>query len=236
MALPENPPLPGTRVVVHSLRRHTSLNGHFGMVMDDTIDLVHGRYTLRIEGSGKVVSIKSGNFTRIKPSNEVPVGIGDDGPAFDPSKMLRGDCVMCLGEGRASRALVPCGHLCVCADCVDDVLKHRRCPVCRYFISSLLKVFMPGGTRDAEMEKAIDRAKAAEKQVAQLTERLNQKRARSIDDIPLVRLAGKRHIADDDPLWDIPLESLVCGGVLRRTGKKSKKEKKHKKVEPRTKH
>ena len=58
---------------------------------------------------------------------------------------------------------------------------------------------MAGGTRDAEMEKAIDRAKAAEKQVAQLTERLNQKRARSIDDIPLVRLVGDRRIADDDP-------------------------------------
>ena len=88
-----------------------------------------------------------------------------------------------------------------------------------------------------ELEKAIDRARAAEKQVVELKEHLNQKRARSIDDIPLSRLAGSRHIADDDPLWDIPLESLVRGGVLRRTEKnKSKKEKKHKKAETRTKH
>ena len=218
MALSEQPPLPGMRVLVHGLQRQAHLNGHIGMILGDSDN---GRYALRIEGSGKAVSIKPSNFTCIKPSNELPIGIGDDGPAFDTSKMLRGDCVMCLGEGRATRALVPCGHLCVCAECADDVLKHRRCPVCRHFITSLLQVFVPGGARDPELEKAIERAKKAENQVAELTKRLNHKRSWVTDDTPL---------ADDDPLWDKPFKSLFRDGEPQ---KKRKKEKKHKKAKSR---
>ena len=197
--------LPGARVFVHSLLRNTTLNGHFGIVLEG--EQANGRYALRIEGVGISVSIKPANFTCVKPLHEVPVGIGDDGAAFDHSKLLRGDCVMCLGEARATRALVPCGHLCVCAECVTDVLQHQRCPVCRHAISAFLKVFVAGDKRDRELDAAISRAKKAEAQVVQLTERLSQKRSQVCDDMPLTSL---------------------CEVKRRRAEKESAKEKKHK--------
>jgi len=215
----ENFPLPGARVMVHGLRQHPKLNGHFGVVLDDS-DLRPGRFAVRIEATGKVVGIKPDNFTCVKTTSEV-ISIGDDGPAFDPSKMLRGDCVMCLGEARATRAIVPCGHLCICVDCTDDVLKHRRCPVCRHFISALLKVFVTGSKRDTELDEAISRAKAAEEQVARLTERLKRPRIQDFDDTPLVCLARRGAAVSDDT----PLVHLA-----KRWHKKEKKEK-HKKKE-----
>ena len=219
----ETLPHPGTRVFVHSLLRNTALNGYFGIVLEG--ESAHGRCALRIEGVDKSVSIKSANITCVKPSHEVTVGIGDDGAAFDQSKMLRGDCVICLGEARATRARVPCGHLCVCAECVTDVLQHRRCPVCRHAISSFLKVFVAGDRRDRELEAAISRAKKAEAQVVQLTERLNQERTRGhiCDGAPLTNLTRR----DMETLDDMPLTSF-CEVKRRRAEKEPPKEKKHK--------
>lgn len=41
---------------------------------------------------------------------------------------LEGTCVICLNE-RACYVFVPCGHLCSCEDCSNNLM-HRRCPMC----------------------------------------------------------------------------------------------------------
>ncbi len=213
---------PGTRVLVHGLYRCTDLNGKIGIVLDAGEGAERGRYLLRIEGTEKIVSINGWNFTIVQSKPKVvTIGIGDDGPAFDPSKLLRGDCVMCLGERQATRALVPCGHLVACCNCAPYIMKVRRCPVCRHFVSDLLMVFVPGGTRDAELKKAIGRCKAAEKRVAELQERLAKKDA-------IERAEAEKKDAD---FWDSLFREEDGDGakVHEKTETKAKKKKnKHK--------
>ena len=54
-------------------------------------------------------------------------------------------CVVCLDRTR-SHALVPCGHVCVCARCCEDLVAdldetRRCCPMCRTTIESTLRVY-----------------------------------------------------------------------------------------------
>ncbi|MBT9559837.1 MAG: protein kinase, partial [Myxococcales bacterium] len=49
----------------------------------------------------------------------------------------RHECVLCL-DAQRSTAFVPCGHVCCCADCAEDV---AQCPVCRGAVQERLKVF-----------------------------------------------------------------------------------------------
>ena len=57
------------------------------------------------------------------------------------SEEERGQCCICM-EARASVALVPCGHVCVCAGCVGAVhVTGGQCPMCRAETSGVLPVF-----------------------------------------------------------------------------------------------
>jgi serine/threonine protein kinase len=49
----------------------------------------------------------------------------------------RNDCVVCADEQR-STALVPCGHVCCCADCAADL---HECPICRQAVRERVKLF-----------------------------------------------------------------------------------------------
>lgn len=53
-----------------------------------------------------------------------------------------GMCVLCL-ERQADSAVVPCGHMCGCGVCLQDVQKSAKpeCPMCRGPISSIIKIF-----------------------------------------------------------------------------------------------
>ena len=45
------------------------------------------------------------------------------------------ECAICMEAGGRTHALVPCGHQCICADCVAALFKGNkeevRCPICR---------------------------------------------------------------------------------------------------------
>lgn len=47
------------------------------------------------------------------------------------------DCIVCA-EKQRSMALVPCGHVCLCADCAGPL---RECPICRQAIRERIKLF-----------------------------------------------------------------------------------------------
>ena len=53
------------------------------------------------------------------------------------ARAARVACVVCL-ERAPCMALRPCGHKCVCAECLGGV---RECPVCRAPIEGSLRVF-----------------------------------------------------------------------------------------------
>eukprot|EP01083_Nonionella_stella_P301239 1032241_1 len=48
------------------------------------------------------------------------------------------ECVVCLEKSR-SHVCVPCGHLCICQDCVS--LINEQCPLCRKKCDNIIKVF-----------------------------------------------------------------------------------------------
>ena len=73
---------------------------------------------------------------------------GDDGPELvnivvgknEPIMSLHlgqtvSDCCVCLEEGAASCAIMPCRHLCLCADCANIGLE--LCPICREEIADI---------------------------------------------------------------------------------------------------
>lgn len=47
-------------------------------------------------------------------------------------------CVACLLE-RATHALIPCGHHCVCVECKDRIAE--RCPLCRQEVTDSLLIY-----------------------------------------------------------------------------------------------
>jgi len=50
------------------------------------------------------------------------------------------ECIVCLKEAK-THAFVPCGHLCVCHQCVPKLMSKKHCPLCRQKATQVIKVF-----------------------------------------------------------------------------------------------
>merc|ERR1712130_217175 len=49
-------------------------------------------------------------------------------------------CIICCQFER-THAFVPCGHLCVCENCVQVTLETKMCPICRQSSTQAIKVY-----------------------------------------------------------------------------------------------
>jgi hypothetical protein len=58
-------------------------------------------------------------------------------PEGTPEKKL---CVICIDRAKVV-ALIPCGHVCLCATCTVKAAP-KTCPMCRAHVTSTLRVFM----------------------------------------------------------------------------------------------
>jgi len=60
----------------------------------------------------------------------------------DQSTLLHTDCAVCH-ETKATRAVIPCGHLCLCNTCNNAILKtdQKLCPLCRGHMLSTLNIY-----------------------------------------------------------------------------------------------
>jgi len=47
-----------------------------------------------------------------------------------------GECALCK-DGKATRAVVPCGHLCLCKDCASDAHEVTKCPICKCHVEDI---------------------------------------------------------------------------------------------------
>ncbi|XP_001356866.3 uncharacterized protein [Drosophila pseudoobscura] len=69
----------------------------------------------------------------------------DSSEANDGAPPSSGSCVVCR-ERRTNIVILPCRHLCLCAECSVQVQAHRdtrdHCPLCREFIDGYLQVFV----------------------------------------------------------------------------------------------
>lgn len=57
-----------------------------------------------------------------------------------PNASSSGECVVCIRAPK-THAFVPCGHLCVCQQCVPMMMIKKRCPICRQKATQVIKVF-----------------------------------------------------------------------------------------------
>ena len=159
--------------MIHGLSIRTDLNGKLALVLGSApTDL---RFRLRVEDTGAEIKAKRQNFTKIltAPPGVVDVDHDDAGPV-DTTKVLRGDCVVCLGARQATRAVVPCGHLAACEDCALRLrMAQGRCPICRGPACDFIRIYLPMGSgEDGELTKAVERCRAAEKRAGDLEARL----------------------------------------------------------------
>lgn len=63
------------------------------------------------------------------------------GAPGEQQRTFENSCVICMSNQR-THILVPCGHLCLCATCVDMALDRLgSCPLCRGQIQSAMRVY-----------------------------------------------------------------------------------------------
>jgi len=48
-----------------------------------------------------------------------------------------GSCIICISE-KALYVFVPCGHLCACENCSNNLI-HKRCPMCNLSYDNCIK-------------------------------------------------------------------------------------------------
>ena len=75
---------------------------------------------------------------RDRPASSDAAAAG--GGAAPAKRAKAGDYVICMSKS-AEVAFSPCGHLCVCSDCVPRAKKN--CPICRKQFTSHQKIFFP---------------------------------------------------------------------------------------------
>lgn len=51
-----------------------------------------------------------------------------------------GMCVVCLTNPREC-VVLNCGHVCLCLDCVENIPKPRKCPICRGVVDRVVPIF-----------------------------------------------------------------------------------------------
>mmetsp|Transcript_30782 Transcript_30782/g.57040 ORF Transcript_30782/g.57040 Transcript_30782/m.57040 type:complete len:215 (-) Transcript_30782:259-903(-) len=79
-----------------------------------------------------------GNSPASDPLNELLPGIFSQNP---PKQMFSASaqCVVCMEEP-ASVAMIPCGHICLCMQCVQTTIRQCRCPVDRCEVQGLYQL------------------------------------------------------------------------------------------------
>jgi Zinc finger, C3HC4 type (RING finger) len=72
-----------------------------------------------------------------------PLPTGPISESASASASASAPCVICT-DSPAIRALVPCGHLCLCNECAVQFLhsaSQRACPLCRVHATSTLRIY-----------------------------------------------------------------------------------------------
>eukprot|EP00747_Dinoflagellata_sp_TGD_P179896 gnl/TRDRNA2_/TRDRNA2_31476_c0_seq1.p3 gnl/TRDRNA2_/TRDRNA2_31476_c0~~gnl/TRDRNA2_/TRDRNA2_31476_c0_seq1.p3 ORF type:complete len:155 (+),score=28.16 gnl/TRDRNA2_/TRDRNA2_31476_c0_seq1:65-529(+) len=66
-----------------------------------------------------------------------------------------GDCTVCLDDGAATHAVIPCGHQVLCEHCAAQV---NSCPVCRSRASGTMRIFVAAqNNQRSQLEEARKR-------------------------------------------------------------------------------
>ena len=93
--------------------------------------------TLRMQNDAR----RMRNDALLAQQMQAQLGVPPAAPAPHPDAEET-QCVVCF-DAPKDHAIVPCGHICVCAGCAEQLTKTRTptCPVCREPILQTMKVF-----------------------------------------------------------------------------------------------
>jgi hypothetical protein len=58
-------------------------------------------------------------------------------PVEEEKEVRKEECVVCM-EGKTDHAIIPCGHVCLCSNCVSGI---KKCPICRADVTQMVKLF-----------------------------------------------------------------------------------------------
>lgn len=95
------------------------------------------RLQTEADGSGSKRSFKQQHLQQISEVKKEPKILVNDG--VEIKKILEeinkaysniGECVICFEETPLNNVFDPCGHNCVCNDCIHQGLA-KECPICR---------------------------------------------------------------------------------------------------------
>mmetsp|Transcript_9841 Transcript_9841/g.21273 ORF Transcript_9841/g.21273 Transcript_9841/m.21273 type:complete len:218 (+) Transcript_9841:156-809(+) len=108
----------------------------------DPLELAAKNYRIGSPYRAEVLALlrwhRPGNSPSFDPQNEPLPGIFSEHP---PKQMFSAsaECVVCMEEP-ATVAMLPCGHICICMNCVKLTLQKGRCPVGRCEVVGLYQL------------------------------------------------------------------------------------------------
>lgn len=62
-------------------------------------------------------------------------------PERPPAVVEEGKCCICLDEEVKGVCFVPCGHICACWECANEIKKRGKCPVCRQPVQTVIRTY-----------------------------------------------------------------------------------------------
>merc|ERR1712129_320694 len=89
-----------------------------------------------IKANNPIHIIKERNELKME-LDEVRVQFEDDSKESERPRRPRTECVICLDKPR-THCCVPCGHKCLCVNCVGSISK---CPICQRELMYFIKVY-----------------------------------------------------------------------------------------------
>jgi hypothetical protein len=96
---------------------------------------------LRLEQDLAAATLRMQTDALLVQQMQAQLGVPPAAPAPHPDAEET-MCVVCF-DAPKDHAIVPCGHVCVCEACAEQLTKTRTpsCPVCREPIQQTMKVF-----------------------------------------------------------------------------------------------
>jgi len=133
--------VPSTHPIGQWLGAPSMMDGQRGMCNGDVWRVTRqygrdGSSTWRM-GAKRVPTLIKAFLDAPPGASEVQILGPPDGARGGLGVAVRAECVICLEEG-ADHTCVPCGHVCLCSECLP---LRGQCPICNAPVRDVIKVF-----------------------------------------------------------------------------------------------
>jgi len=108
------------------------------------------RFPRDLREEGRIYSVSSRNVNLIKTSNgtyfysiskPIQIVFEYEEELIRPIKVFESEdepnCIICLDNNK-EKICVPCGHYCMCINCISQLSNPKKCPLCRTIINTTI--------------------------------------------------------------------------------------------------